>query len=298
VVVEFRPRRRAELAAGAGGRASPRLAGWVGRSDAWCTAVRAVVPAVAGRRGVVVSGESGTGKLSLLRCAAIADGASPVVFDAALEAIDGTSAWVNEVRAALGNPARPVILRHVELLSEPAAQALAAVVETDASTAPAILGVTVCGTLETLPLPVRSLVRRVAPVTIDVPPLRHRREDVRELVAHFTAGRRRWTPPALQLVVRQDWPDNVRELQQLVESVCAVGCSREVVLDDLPPDIRARSARRSMSRIEEVGLVALLAALREAGGNKARAAEILGVSRSTVYRKLASGGFDVDHRGS
>lgn len=297
VVVEFRPR-PPETAAATSGRTSPSLAGWVGRSDAWRAAVRAVVPAVAGRRGVVVQGEPGTGKLSLLRCAALAGGAPLIVFDAALEVIEGTSAWVNDVRAALVDPARPVILRHFELLSESAARALASIIETATTTPPVILGVTVCGALESLPPPVRSLVRQVAPVTIDLPPLRHRKEDVHELVAHLTAGRRRWTPAPLQILLRQDWPDNVRELRQLVELVCATGRHRDVVLDDLPPDLRARSTRRPMSRIEEVGLSALLGALQESGGNKARAAEILGVSRSTVYRKLASSGFDVDHRPS
>ena len=144
----------------------------------------------------------------------------------------------------------------------------------------------------------RSFVGEVTSIAISLPPLRQRSDDVRELVTLFSSGRRRWTSEALQVVRRQEWPGNVRELRQFVEVTCASGLRGDVSLAELPPQMRMRSARRHMTRIEEVELSALLAAVQESGGNKARAAEILGVSRSTVYRKLARSSISLDPRTS
>ena len=104
------------------------------------------------------------------------------------------------------------------------------------------------------------------------------------------AGRRRFSSGALDLLVRYDWPDNAREVGQVVERLCDADRRGDVLPDELPAALRLGSSKRLLSRLEEVELSALLRALAESGGNKSRAAELLGVSRSTVYRKLASMG--------
>lgn len=289
VVAEFRPARPSARSAAAGQAST--LVGWVGEHPATLAAARAARSAVVAGRGIVVHGEPGVGKLALVQAAWAERGESVQVLDAALEGADGNAAWLRALRDALHGPS-PVTLRHAELLGARAARAIAALVDDVGS---ARLAITVTGGVVDLPPAVRSLVVRVAPQPIELLPLRHRAEDLRALVAHFAQGRRRFGSDAMQVVRRQSWPDNVRELRQLVEETCASGHG-EVRTAELPPRLRTRSAQRRMTRIEEVELSALLSALRESGGNKSRAAELLGVSRSTVYRKLEASGVDLDAR--
>ena len=103
----------------------------------------AVGPALDRRRGLLVRGEPGAGKLALLRGALAARGLSAPVFDAALEPVDGTAAWVTAVREQLAAGTGFVVLRHVELLGDQAARALAAVVDAAAEPASPFL-VTSC----------------------------------------------------------------------------------------------------------------------------------------------------------
>jgi transcriptional regulator of acetoin/glycerol metabolism len=65
-------------------------------------------------------------------------------------------------------------------------------------------------------------------------------------------------------------------------------------LEDLPEEIRRQTARRRLSRLEQMQLDQILVALREANGNKLQAASVLGISRSTLYRKLRSFGIELD----
>ena len=151
---------------------------------------------------------------------------------------------------------------------------------------------------------------RINVVTVHLPPLRERREDVPILVAHFLAKLARrerraaatLSPEALKLLSAYGWPGNVRELENAIERAVAVAKGNVVLPSDLPPEVGGGAGtaaaiaaaggggdggiiadRPSLAELERryIQLV-----LQESGGNKKKAAEKLGIDRRTLYRAL------------
>ncbi|MDP6114838.1 MAG: sigma-54 dependent transcriptional regulator [Planctomycetota bacterium] len=138
-------------------------------------------------------------------------------------------------------------------------------------------------------------------VNITLPSLRERRGDTELLVAHFletkSSGNRRMvgiSEDALEAISTYSWPGNVRELENLVERALALGMSDRIEKEDLPPSI-FRSSRAApftsgssedLKPLEEIEKDAILRTLERTGGDKMLAAQILGIDRSTLYRKL------------
>ncbi len=141
----------------------------------------------------------------------------------------------------------------------------------------------------------RDLYYRLNVVTIRVPPLRERKDDVPALVDLFLRryaehGARKISGvvrEALYQLQRYDWPGNVRELEHAVEQACALGQGDWLEIDDFPPVIRGApaSAAAGANSIEDLEIAAIRRILEECLGDTARAAEILGINRSTLYRK-------------
>ncbi len=136
----------------------------------------------------------------------------------------------------------------------------------------------------------RDLFFRIRAAEIVLPPLAERREDLPLLADCFLAAFRArhgkpvdgFSPAAAGRLLHHDWPGNVRELKHAVE-FAAVRCrGEEIQAEDLPPEIAAGPAAAAPD--DEPGRIR--AALREAGGNRKRAAAILGLSRATLYRRL------------
>ena len=137
-------------------------------------------------------------------------------------------------------------------------------------------------------------------VRIAVPSLGERSEDIPLLVHHFLAAYRRPLYPiegidddALQLLVEHDWPGNVRELENTIESALALAPGPRLRLADLPIARRAGVRTGGVLDLElPLSLAAyersaLERALRETGGDATQAARLLGIGRSTFYRRLA-----------
>jgi DNA-binding NtrC family response regulator len=139
----------------------------------------------------------------------------------------------------------------------------------------------------------RDLYYRVNVSRVRLPPLRERREDIPALLEHYLADLNRrfqrsvegFTAEARQLLVEYDWPGNVREMKNVLESLFAELPDRTVTFLDAPPFIRHRLARRpAVSHTERDRLVC---ALSTTEWNVSQAARQLHWSRMTVYRKLA-----------
>ncbi len=148
-----------------------------------------------------------------------------------------------------------------------------------------------------------DLYYRLNVITINLPPLRDRPEDVPELVAHLLATRQvggvrhRITPEAMALLVRYRWPGNVRELANVLERAQILSEGNVITPDDLPDDLAPMTAPpvaaepgappepepRTLHGVERAHLMDVL---KECGGNKVRAAKTLGVSRRALYRLL------------
>jgi len=143
---------------------------------------------------------------------------------------------------------------------------------------------------------------RINVVTIRLPPLRERPSDIPLLVNHFLAkyaARERRTDAgvasqAMAVLERYAWPGNVRELENVIERALALSKDGVILPSDLPPEVSGVHApgpagstlyddRPTLAELERRYIELIL---RETGGNKKRAAEILGIDRRTLYRTL------------
>ncbi|WP_428390693.1 sigma-54-dependent Fis family transcriptional regulator [Lichenicoccus sp.] len=146
----------------------------------------------------------------------------------------------------------------------------------------------------------RDLYYRISVTTLEPPPLRDRAGDVEMLIAHFNetlsarhaVPMRRFGPEVMRLIDAYHWPGNVRELRNMVETQLLMAESPDVSVDELAAEMP--QAARHASPPPTTGVVNLsdaehaiiLDALKRSDGNLAAAARALGVSRSTLYRKL------------
>lgn len=141
-----------------------------------------------------------------------------------------------------------------------------------------------------------DLFYRLNVLRIEVPPLRERRPDIPFLVRRFLeqateAARKRvaLASDALDLLERQPWPGNVRQLQNTIQRIVALGLPGTVSADELQPLLEAPGEidEEEASELSEIERRQILLVLAQTGGNKTRAAEILGIQRRTLYKKLA-----------
>lgn len=148
-----------------------------------------------------------------------------------------------------------------------------------------------------------DLYYRLNVIAITSPPLRSRQGDVPLLVDHFLDvyckknGKARLpiTPEALELLIHYHWPGNVRELENVIERAVVLSRSRELGISDLPQHV-AQSERRGTdlsfslgTPLEEIEQRVIKATLEHTKGDKQLAAQLLGISARTIYRKLADG---------
>jgi DNA-binding NtrC family response regulator len=144
----------------------------------------------------------------------------------------------------------------------------------------------------------QDLYYRLRVVELTVPPLRQRGEDILSMAQFFLAeGSRRMkrkvdqiTPKAADRLVGYAWPGNVRELENVMERAVAVAKGRRVDLDDLPSELRQvtpmRTGKGALRKLTDVEKDCIMAALEATGGNRVKAANQLGISIATFYRKL------------
>lgn len=138
----------------------------------------------------------------------------------------------------------------------------------------------------------RDLYYRLNVLKIELPALRDRREDIPLLVRKFILENREDFAAAelhqvseLSILKNYDWPGNIRELKNIMERFCVLHHQGEDSLETFRTIFTPhRRPKEDPRRIEEAGEI--VCALGEAGGNRARAAEILGISRTTLWRKM------------
>lgn len=146
-----------------------------------------------------------------------------------------------------------------------------------------------------------DLFYRLNTITLRVPPLRKRKEDIPALVEHFLKNSRfgggthelkRMSPRVLDALVQYDWPGNIRELQNTVERLKILSENNEIRLDDVPFNIRAPKVRSEIGDfrvdqpLEDVEKTHILRTLAFNQGNKTKTAKSLGITIKTLYNKL------------
>jgi DNA-binding NtrC family response regulator len=299
--------------------AAPPPPGFVGASPAMQEVFRLIARAAGSPHTVLITGESGTGKELVARalhtgsrrdpfvaanCAAIpetlldselfghergaftgADRDRPGLFEAA----DGGTLFLDEI-GELPTALQPKLLRAIEL---------GEIRRVGASRARMVDVRLVVATNRDLELEVtagrfrQDLFWRLNVLHIPVPPLRERPTDIPPLVHHFLGGRT-ISADALALLGAYPWPGNVRELRNAIERATTLTPTGEIRVSDLPPRIReagrsaalVADASRRQATLRDLEREYVLEILRQVGGNKSRAADILGLDRKTLYRKL------------
>ena len=145
-----------------------------------------------------------------------------------------------------------------------------------------------------------DLYYRLNVVHVEVPPLRERKEDIELLSASFLSTFNRedgrkiegFTPAARKAMFSYSWPGNVRELRNTVEAAVVLSRSNVIDIDDLPPQLRETNGESSISfslpvTMEEAEKGLILETISFCKGNKTKAADLLGIGRKTLHRKLA-----------
>jgi transcriptional regulator with PAS, ATPase and Fis domain len=161
-----------------------------------------------------------------------------------------------------------------------------------------------------------DLFYRLNVVTLSVPPLRERREDIPHLVRHFidkfsgetpapasaggcttgppNARARTVDPQAMACLMNYDWPGNVRELENVVRRAVAIGLTDTLTLADLPPKLAAEALQPmgdgvhpSDDSLAAYEVAAIQNALSKADGNRRQAARLLQIGEATLYRKIS-----------
>ncbi len=140
----------------------------------------------------------------------------------------------------------------------------------------------------------QDLYYRVSALNIFLPPLRDRQEDIVPLIRHFQSSdpvfrEKTFTDEALNVLSAYAWPGNVRELQHVVHRVLLLARGNVIGPADLPPDLTMKAGPDS-ARLDDRERQHILMVLEKSGGDKIKAAEILGIHPKTLARKLSGYG--------
>jgi transcriptional regulator of acetoin/glycerol metabolism len=274
-----------------------------GRSAALAQSIAQATRLAAKRVPIVIEGESGVGKFALAQ--ELLGGASVTsdkiaVIDAAVGRAEGATEFVGVLRQELEREPDALLLRHLECLTPEAAAATASILEDRqaAGTLPRFVATLTIGPQES-GAGLRRLIDTVGVGRVSLAPLRDRRDDIApmavELLRKHSDGRKLYfSSAALRCLMRAPWPGNLRQLDAMIRAVVSTAMGSEIRPEALPPELQGNSRRRELSAMEELELGAILEALQRHGGNKVAAAHSIGISRSTLYRKLQAYHIDPD----
>jgi two-component system response regulator HydG len=156
----------------------------------------------------------------------------------------------------------------------------------------------------------KELYFRLNVVSIKLPPLRERRSDIPALVRYFLdryggeqGGMLGVSEEVMARLMSYDWPGNVRELENCIQRALALGSGPELQMQDLPSSLlyfvpSATPQAKPLSTLEELEKKAILQALEATGGDRLRAAKLLGIGKTTIYRKLKEYGLEAANSSS
>ncbi len=140
----------------------------------------------------------------------------------------------------------------------------------------------------------KDLLYRMDVICVNIPPLREHPEDVPHLANHFLAenaltdGPMQLSRSALDVLTAYPWPGNVRELRSVIVKAMIFAQSRVIRPEDLPSHVvsEKKCIRCDPKSLEDLEKDHIINVLEETGGNQSRAAEILGINRKTLYKKI------------
>lgn len=235
------------------------------------------------RLPVLIAGEPGSGRTT---ATAVLAGADPVVrLDAADLADVGVREWLAALTDALTTHPGLVAVEGIHLLPLAAAARVAQLLRS--STAWYVLTSCPAGELGAE----HAALAATCAAQIEIPPLRYRKEElgglVRSLVRQLAPQAAiRLTNPVWDALRAHAWPANMRELAAVTRHLVERRRSDVVTPEDLPPSLRVGRAGRTLSPLEQAEYDTIVRTLANSAGNKARAAQALGISRTTLYSRM------------
>ena len=267
------------------------LPGLAGHSSPWRQVCHTVQRQIDSDVALALLGEPGVGKVAIatalheMRTRHNPEFGPMQIVDAALAVSDLTE-WLSALKAAV-HGGGTVVVRHVDSLT-PAIAAAAATIVGERHR-----DVRLCVTAgESWHADAPRVLVDQFPLVINVPPLRHRIEDLPDLMDAMMKRQGvdlrtiRVSAEATDLLGRSAWPGNLRELDGLLAGILTKRSRGVVLPEDLPLSYNVSDRRMRLTAIERAECEAILRALAKCGGNKSDAAAELGVSRSTLYRKI------------
>ena len=295
VVVEMRPRPREPASPTAARRRSRHIASGAGvghlagRSVAAARLRDDVDAAITAVGPLLICGEAGTGKLFVAtHVHRRRDDDEPLTVLDARTSHDDPDAWMERLTGSI--PGTTVVLRHLDEIPPRLATRVAGIVERADPTRLMATARARGGPGEA------GRVLDHFPVSVTVPPLRYRGEDVADLAPVLLAcdGRPapRLQPSTLRTLTSLDWPGNVRELKAVLTTAMVRSLGSDITHEHLAPEYRSPGRRSGRSSLQRAERDIVLEALAETRGNKQAAAERLGIARSTLYRKIRLLGID------
>lgn len=268
-------------------RTTVPVPGLAGSSRTWLDCCAHAREAADRRAPLLVVGERGSGKLALAR--ATHQAAAPAAPAPVIDFERDHPGVLDELLASPTTP-RSVVLRRIDLLGPEGQQEVADLLAagSDDAAPPWLVATVRAGAA------VSDCLLQYFATSVTVPPLRHRRGDlpgvVTALLRAIAPGRDvECDADALAVLARNAWPGNLTELSRVLRAALArrpVGAIRK---EDLPAGCYT-AGRRALSPIEALERDAIIRALAETEGNRKLAAERLGMSRSSLYRKIHSFG--------
>ena len=153
-----------------------------------------------------------------------------------------------------------------------------------------------------------DLLYRINVITLTVPSLRERSEDIALLASHFLTRKstsrvlKSLSPEAMRLMEGYDWPGNVRELEHVIEGAVLMSSGTTVEAADLPPSLQRKGTRNTaapaagespVQTLDQLECIHIKRALEEFGYNRAKTAEALGISKKTLYLKIKQFGIPI-----
>jgi transcriptional regulator of acetoin/glycerol metabolism len=272
-----------------GSRRQATLPGLAGSGPAWKRCVRQAAACYSTGDWFVIEGESGVGKLTVLRAVhQQRDPGGPLRVVPAPDDLDFDD-WLRTLAETLTIPEVTVVLPHADRLSDQQAAATADVLTDDcwdsaAGPIRAILTRT-SGSSDTT-----ADLRSIFPRTVEVPALRHHLDDLPDLVHYFLCQLTKndqltCSSQALAQLARLNWPGNISQLRRVLTTTIKRRPSGVIEVADLPPECRSTS-HRLLSPIEALERDAIVNALLDNGENPTKAAHAIGMSRATIYRKI------------